>query len=158
MREIATTPHVPTKILCRVVQLEAASGVPRSHPEGRSERGDDGRWETRGVGNCRNPAGPCQAGDAAEVRTRFETRSVRILSHPLTMGFVVDLIIVLVALAVSLLVTVPIVGGLVRLRANYNPKGLQLDEEGVVHPYTGPQLTSFFGMLARVKRLEVRPR
>ena len=102
--------------------------------------------------------GPYQAGDAAEVQCiRFETRSVHILSRPLTMAFVVDLIIVLVALAVSLLITVPIVGGLVRLRANYNPKGLQLDEEGVVHPYTGPQLTSFFGMLARVKRLEVRP-
>lgn len=80
------------------------------------------------------------------------------LSLPPTMGFVVDLLIVVVALAVSLLITVPITGALVRLRANYNPKGLQLDAEGVVHPYTGPQLTSFFGMLARVKRLEVRAR
>ena len=88
----------------------------------------------------------------------METRSGHILPRSLTMGFLVDLIIVIVALAVSLLITVPIIGGLVRLRANYNPKGLQLDEEGVVHPYTGPQLTSFFGMLARVKRLEVRPR
>lgn len=70
---------------------------------------------------------------------------------------VVDLLIVIAALAVSLSITVPVTGALVRLRANYNPKGLQLDEEGVVHPYTGPQLTSFFGMLARVKRLEVRP-
>lgn len=87
----------------------------------------------------------------------MERAVARILSRPLTMGFVVDLIIILAAVAVSLLITVPIVGGLVRLRANYNPKGLQLDEEGVVHPYTGPQLTSFFGMLARVKRLEVRP-
>lgn len=74
------------------------------------------------------------------------------------MALVVDLLIIVVALAVSLLITVPISGALVRLRANYNPKGLQLDDEGVVHPYTGPQLTSFFGMLARVKRLEVRPR
>lgn len=70
---------------------------------------------------------------------------------------VVDLLIVIAALAVSLSITVPVTGALVRLRANYNPKGLQLDEEGVVHPYTGPQLTSFFGMFARVKRLEVRP-
>ena len=74
------------------------------------------------------------------------------------MGFVVDLLIIVVGLAVSLLITVPIAGALVRLRANYNPKGLQLDDEGVVHPYTGPQLTSFFGMLSRVKRLEVRAR
>lgn len=73
------------------------------------------------------------------------------------MALVVDLLIIVVALTVSLAITVPITGALVRLRANYNPKGLQLDDEGVVHPYTGPQLTSFFGMLARVKRLEVRP-
>jgi len=73
------------------------------------------------------------------------------------MGFVVDLLIIVVGLAVSLLITVPITGALVRLRANYNPKGLQLDDEGVVHPYTGPQLTSFFGMFARVKRLEGWP-
>jgi hypothetical protein len=74
------------------------------------------------------------------------------------MALVVDLLILTVALAVSMLLTIPITGALVRLRANYNPKGLQLDDEGVVHPYTGPQLTSFFGMLFRVKRLEVRSR
>ena len=90
--------------------------------------------------------------------SQLGTRSSHILPHPLTMAFVVSLLIIVAALAVSLLITVPITGGLVRLRANYNPKGLQLDEEGVVHPYTGPQLTSFLGMLARVKRLEVRPR
>jgi len=90
--------------------------------------------------------------------SRLKPRSSHILSRPLTMALVVDLLIIVVALAVSLLITVPISGALVRLRANYNPKGLQLDDEGVVHPYTGPQLTSFFGMLARVKRLEVRPR
>lgn len=70
------------------------------------------------------------------------------------MGLLVDLLIIAVAIAISLLITVPITGALVRLRANYNPKSLQLDDEGVVHPYTGPQLTSFFGMLFRVKRLE----
>jgi len=74
------------------------------------------------------------------------------------MGFVVDLLVIAVALAVTMIITVPITGALVRLRANYNPKGLQLDDEGVVHPYTGPQLTSFLGMLSRVKRLEVRLR
>lgn len=74
------------------------------------------------------------------------------------MALTVDLLVITVALAISLLITIPITGALVRLRANYNPKGLQLDDEGVVHPYTGPQLTSFFGMLLRVKRLEVRLR
>lgn len=73
------------------------------------------------------------------------------------MGLLVDLLIIAVAIAISLLITVPITGALVRLRANYNPKGLQLDDEGVVPPHTGPKLTSFFGVLFRVKRLEVRP-
>ncbi|EIM83099.1 mitochondrial carrier [Stereum hirsutum FP-91666 SS1] len=60
----------------------------------------------------------------------------------------------LVFLAFFLVVTVPLNGTLVRLRANYNPKGLQLDEEDGVQPHTGPVVTSFFVMMARVKRLE----
>ena len=39
--------------------------------------------------------------------------------------------------------------------ANYNPRGLQLDAEGNIEPHTGPVVTSFFGMLRRVKRIEV---
>jgi hypothetical protein len=65
--------------------------------------------------------------------------------------------VVLLSLSATLLILVPLAGSIVRLRANYNPKGLQLDEDGVVHPYTGPQVTSFFGMLVRVKRIEVSP-
>ncbi|EMD37377.1 hypothetical protein CERSUDRAFT_114050 [Gelatoporia subvermispora B] len=60
----------------------------------------------------------------------------------------------LFSLAISLLIIVPLTGAVVRLRANYNPKGLQLDPEGNVEPHTGPIVTSFFGMLRRVKRLE----
>lgn len=60
------------------------------------------------------------------------------------------------SLALSLLITVPCSGALVRLRANYNPRGLQLDDEGNVEPHTGPVVTTFFGMLKRVKRIEVR--
>ncbi|KAH9028515.1 mitochondrial carrier [Lactarius hengduanensis] len=45
-------------------------------------------------------------------------------------------------------------GALVRLRANYNPKGLQLDPENDVQPHTGPVITSLFLMLSRVCRLE----
>lgn len=40
--------------------------------------------------------------------------------------------------------------------ANYNPKALQLDPEGNVNVHTGPVVTSFFGMLRRVYRIEVR--
>ncbi|KAM5531668.1 hypothetical protein V8D89_014657 [Ganoderma adspersum] len=59
-----------------------------------------------------------------------------------------------ISLAVSLGITVPLTGALVRLRANYNPKALQLDPEGNVDVHTGPIVTSFFGMLQRVYRIE----
>lgn len=56
--------------------------------------------------------------------------------------------------AVSLLLAVPLAGVLVRFRANYTPKGLQLDGEGGLQPHTGPVINSYFSMFARVKRLE----
>ena len=59
-------------------------------------------------------------------------------------------------LIVFLLFTVPLNGALVRLRANYNPKGLQLDPEDGVQPHTGPVITGFFAMMKRIRRLEVR--
>jgi hypothetical protein len=60
------------------------------------------------------------------------------------------------ALIVSLIFFVPLTGILVRFRANYNPKGLQLDSDGGPVPYTGPVVRSYFGMMVRVYRLEVR--
>lgn len=69
----------------------------------------------------------------------------------------VFILTVLLTVLVGLVITVPLTGALVRLRANYNPKGLQLDDEGNVEPHTGPVVTSFFGMLARVKRIEGWP-
>ncbi|KAA1473905.1 mitochondrial carrier [Dentipellis sp. KUC8613] len=57
-------------------------------------------------------------------------------------------------LGLFLVMTVPLNGTLVRLRANYNPKGLQLDPEDGVQPHTGPVVTSFFAMMGRVRRLE----
>ena len=65
-------------------------------------------------------------------------------------------IVLLLALIISLIIFVPLTGVLVRFRANYNPKGLQLDSDGGAVPYTGPILGSYFGMMARVYRLEVR--
>ncbi|KIP08430.1 hypothetical protein PHLGIDRAFT_104392 [Phlebiopsis gigantea 11061_1 CR5-6] len=67
---------------------------------------------------------------------------------------IVELIALLVTLGITLAVTVPLNGALVRLRANFNPKSIQLDAEGNVEPHTGPVVTSFFGMLKRVKRIE----
>ena len=62
----------------------------------------------------------------------------------------------LVALAISLIIFVPLSGVLMRFRANYNPKGLQLDSEGGAVPHTGPVVRSYFGMMRRVYRIEVR--
>ncbi|KAL5528628.1 hypothetical protein ACEPAF_7764 [Sanghuangporus sanghuang] len=59
--------------------------------------------------------------------------------------------------ALSFLVAVPLFGTLVRFRANYTPKGLQLDGEGGVQPHTGPVVNSYFAMFMRVKRLEGWP-
>lgn len=73
----------------------------------------------------------------------------------ITMELPVPLVLFL-ALTVSLVVFVPLTGVLVRFRANYNPKGLQLDSDGGAVPYTGPVLRSYFGMMIRVYRLEVR--
>ncbi|KAH9169091.1 mitochondrial carrier [Lactarius sanguifluus] len=66
--------------------------------------------------------------------------------------FAIFLILSFYFLCIFFLFTVP--GALVRLRANYNPKGLQLDPEDGVQPHTGPVITSFFLMLSRVRRLE----
>ena len=66
-----------------------------------------------------------------------------------------SLLLFFIFLSIFLLITVPLTGGLVRLRANYNPKGLQLDPEDGVQPHTGPVITSFFVMLYRVRNLEV---
>lgn len=68
---------------------------------------------------------------------------------------IISLLLFTVFLAIFLLITVPLTGTLVRLRANYNPKGLQLDPEDGVQPHTGPVITSFFVMLTRARRLEV---
>lgn len=66
-----------------------------------------------------------------------------------------ELIGLFLSLAVYLAIAVPLNGALVRLRANFNPRSIQLDEEGNVALHTGPVVTSFFGMLGRVKRIEV---
>jgi hypothetical protein len=68
---------------------------------------------------------------------------------------ITSLLLFALFLAIFLLITVPLTGALVRLRANYNPKGLQLDPEDGVQPHTGPVITSFFVMLSRVRSLEV---
>ncbi|KAG2015483.1 hypothetical protein CC2G_008752 [Coprinopsis cinerea AmutBmut pab1-1] len=65
-----------------------------------------------------------------------------------------DLIFLWITLAVVMAVVVPFTGVLVRFRANYNPKGLHLDEEGTAVPHTGPVVKSYIAMFTRVYRLE----
>lgn len=82
-------------------------------------------------------------------------------------------IVLTIASCIGLLIHVPFVGALIRYRSNYTPKGLQLDQDGQPQPYVGPvipkyvssiaqgaQLTvlrvSYFSMLVRIKRIEVR--
>jgi len=60
----------------------------------------------------------------------------------------------LASVGFSLALLVPLTGALVRYRAHYNPKGLQLDSEGDVQPHTGPVISSFFAMLKRVYKIE----
>ena len=74
------------------------------------------------------------------------------------LGMAADIFVIIsfsISLVLALLIAVPLAGTLVRFRANYNPKGLQLDGEGGVQPHTGPIVKSYFAMLFRVKRLEV---
>lgn len=62
------------------------------------------------------------------------------------------------SLEIALVVMLPLIGTGVRFRAHYSPKGLRLDpenQEGEVHPNTSPVISSFFGMLRRVLKLEV---
>ncbi|KAF8520433.1 mitochondrial carrier [Hysterangium stoloniferum] len=58
------------------------------------------------------------------------------------------------AICLAEIITLPFVGVLVRFRANYSPKGLQLDAEGGAQPHAGPVVTSYFAMFKRVLQLE----
>jgi hypothetical protein len=71
------------------------------------------------------------------------------------LDFIVTLIIASIIMAtlmcVTVAVTMPFHGALVRLRANYNPRAVGL--EGIENR-VGPTLTSLIGTLQRTKRLE----
>lgn len=65
-------------------------------------------------------------------------------------------LVLFLATIISLAIFVPLTGVLVRFRANYNPKGLQLDSEGGAAPHTGPVVNSYIQMFLRTYQLEVR--
>jgi len=73
------------------------------------------------------------------------------------LGFL-DLLITSLFVAISLAILVPLTGGLVRFRANYNPKALRLnDPEEGVQAHTGPIVSTFVGMMRRVYKIEGIP-
>lgn len=113
-------------------------------------------WLRNGTGNI-NDAIALRMRIAPPLRTSIRPKCpTRHVTFTLTMEFSISsLLLFSLFLAIFLLITVPLTGGLVRLRANYNPKGLQLDPEDGVQPHTGPVITSFFVMLYRVRNLEV---
>ncbi|CUA75799.1 hypothetical protein RSOLAG22IIIB_06080 [Rhizoctonia solani] len=80
------------------------------------------------------------------------------------LGAFVFLLFMLGPIALGLFILVPICGTIVRLRANYTPKGLQLyqvddantNESTHVAPEThiGPSISAIFNMTSRIYRLE----
>ncbi|KIK67358.1 hypothetical protein GYMLUDRAFT_37460 [Collybiopsis luxurians FD-317 M1] len=68
-----------------------------------------------------------------------------------------EIFVLAATLVVSFAIFVPLTGVLVRFRANYNPKGLQLDTDGNAQPHTGPVITSYFAMFKRVYQIEGWP-
>jgi len=59
-----------------------------------------------------------------------------------------------ISLSFSLGLSIPFIGTLVRFRANFSPKSVHLDQDGGLEPHVGPVVTSYWGMLKRVKRIE----
>jgi hypothetical protein len=80
---------------------------------------------------------------------RYRTCSKMVLS------IVLAAFLLSVSLAFSLGLTIPLIGTLVRFRANYSPKSVHLDQDGGLEPHVGPVVTSYWAMLKRVKRIEV---
>ncbi|KAG8695392.1 hypothetical protein FRC12_012571 [Ceratobasidium sp. 428] len=63
-------------------------------------------------------------------------------------------------IGLGLIIAVPIAGAIVRLRANYTPKGLQLDQDDTNTPSqarVGPAVDGVINMLRRIRRLEGWP-
>ncbi|KAJ4483365.1 hypothetical protein J3R30DRAFT_3447989 [Lentinula aciculospora] len=82
------------------------------------------------------------------------SRSIVFLAPNADMLRLTEMITLLLSLALSFAIFVPLTGVLVRFRAQYNPRGLQLDAEGTPQPHTGPIISSYWGMLKRVYRIE----
>ena len=65
--------------------------------------------------------------------------------------FLITLITFSVTLVISLGILVPFIGIVVRYRANYNPRALNLGEE---EARVAPRISSLFAMFLRTRRIE----
>lgn len=79
---------------------------------------------------------------------------------PPRVGLLIAAILAALALLSVLitLIAIPLSGVLVRFRANYTPKRIRLEsdeDDEVVEPVSSP-VKSYWGMLRRTKRIEVR--
>jgi len=95
---------------------------------------------------------------ADDVEDKWRDKAERLGPNPdpsPPMPMLAPFLIFSLASFVSLLIHVPFLGALVRLRANYTPKGLQIGEEGGMAPPAGLGLPDYFAMLLRIKRIEV---
>jgi hypothetical protein len=71
---------------------------------------------------------------------------------------ILAILLLSVSLALSLGITIPFIGTLIRFRANFSPKSVHLDQEGGLEPHVGPVVTSYWAMFKRIKRIEVSVR
>lgn len=69
-------------------------------------------------------------------------------SSTLTMGL--ELLILIPSLIITLAIVVPLTGVLIRYRANYNPKSLQLDAEGGAQAHTGAPCAASVSLVLNV--------
>ncbi|CAE7141525.1 unnamed protein product [Rhizoctonia solani] len=78
------------------------------------------------------------------------------------LGIFVFVLVMLGPIAVGLFIAVPIAGAIVRLRANYTPKGLKLDQDGdtsgsfhvTPNARVGPSINGIIHMVRRIYLLE----
>ncbi|KAG6827887.1 hypothetical protein H0H92_010096 [Tricholoma furcatifolium] len=72
----------------------------------------------------------------------------------LPIHFLISLLVL--DIVISLGITIPLVGVLVRYRAHYSPKAVQLGAEDAVPARTGPTIGGYFSTFKRVYKLEAR--
>lgn len=84
--------------------------------------------------------------------SKRSTASNRILANMLE--YLIAILIMIVSFGFLAIFSMPVQGSIVRLRANFAPRGLALSDIEGGDPRVGPAVRKVWGMIARVKRLE----